>query len=198
MKIIFAAILVIAIIGIAGITILAILETRPDQTAPAAPQVVLKPSVTAAPVTAPVAHAPLVQEANATPVSIPKKHKHHQASASVSDGHSLMINGYVVQDPEARAALSLVGRDPNAEAYWASAINNPNLPSEERKDLIEDLNEDGLSDPKHPGPQDMPIIMNRLQIIEQLAPNSMDQADAGAFAEAYKDLANMLNGQPPK
>ena len=100
-----------------------------------------------------------------------------------------------LQDPDARAALSLVGADPAAEQYWASAINNPDLPAGERKDLIEDLNEDGLSDPHHPGPQDMPLIWNRIQIIEELAPNAMDQVNADAFAEAYKDLVNLASGK---
>jgi hypothetical protein len=110
----------------------------------------------------------------------------------------LMINGYTVQDPTARLALSFVGADPDADAYWISAINNPNLPSEERKDLIEDLNEDGLSDPQHPGPQDMPLILARIRLIEALAPNAMDLVNADALGEAYGDLAGMLNGQPPQ
>ena len=99
-----------------------------------------------------------------------------------------------VQDPDARAALSLVGADPLAEQYWAAAINDPNLPANERKDLIEDLNEDGLSDPKHPGPQDLPLIANRLRLIEELAPSAMDAVNADAFAEAYKDLQNLAAG----
>ena len=70
-----------------------------------------------------------------------------------------------VRDPVARLALSLVGADADAEAYWLTAINDPNLPANERKDLIEDLNEDGLSDPQHPGPQDLPLILRRLQLI---------------------------------
>ncbi len=101
-----------------------------------------------------------------------------------------------IQDPDARVALSFVGADPDAEQYWAAAINNPNLPAEERKDLIEDLNEDGLSDPKTPGPQDLPLIMSRIVLIEELAPYAMDQVNADAFAEAYKDLTNMLAGKP--
>ena len=101
-----------------------------------------------------------------------------------------------IQDPAARAALSFVGADPDAEAYWMGAINDPNLPAEERKDLIEDLNEDGLSNPKHPGPEDLPLILNRLQLIEELAPDAMDRVNADAFAEAYKDLNNMLAGKP--
>ena len=101
-----------------------------------------------------------------------------------------------IQDPDAREALSLVGADPVAEQYWMAAINDPSLPANERKDLIEDLNEDGLSDPKHPGPQDLPLIMNRIRLIESLGPLAMDSVNADAFAEAYKDLQNMLAGKP--
>lgn len=102
------------------------------------------------------------------------------------------------QDPLARAALSLVGADPFAEAYWNDAINDPSLPAQERQDLIEDLNEDGLSDPQHPGPQDLPLIASRIALIEQLAPFAMDPVNADAFAEAYKDLVNLLRGQAPQ
>ena len=101
-----------------------------------------------------------------------------------------------LQDPDARLALSFVGVDPMAEQYWMAAINDPDLPAEERKDLIEDLNEDGLSDPKHPGPEDLPLIVSRLRLIETLAPEAMDPVNAGAFAEAYRDLSNLLAGQP--
>lgn len=100
----------------------------------------------------------------------------------------------VIQDPAARLALNFVGADPLAEQYWAAAINDPNLPANERKDLIEDLNEDGLSDPKHPGAQDLPLILSRIQIIEQLGPSAMDEVNAKAFAEAYKDLVNLAQG----
>lgn len=98
--------------------------------------------------------------------------------------------------PAARFSLSLVGADTEAEAYWTAAINDPNLPANERKDLIEDLNEDGLSDAKHPGPEDLTLISNRIKLIEDLAPFAMDQVNAKAFAEAHKDLMNLANGQP--
>jgi hypothetical protein len=101
-----------------------------------------------------------------------------------------------VQDPTARLALSFVGIDPDAEAYWIEAINDPGLPAEERKDMIEDLNEDGFSDPRHPGMQDIPLIVSRIRLIPELALDAMDQVNADAFEEAYKDLVNMLNGQP--
>jgi hypothetical protein len=101
------------------------------------------------------------------------------------------------QDPLARLALSLVGADSEADAYWYAAINDPGLSAQERQDLIEDLNEDGLSDPRRPSANDLPLIMSRLLLLEELAPYAMDQVNAEAFAEAYKDLVGLLNGQPP-
>jgi hypothetical protein len=93
--------------------------------------------------------------------------------------------------PQARLALSFVGADPVAEELWVAAINDPSLPPEARKDLIEDLNEDGFPNPKHITEDDLPLIMNRLELITTLAPDSMDDVNAAAFAEAYKDLINM-------
>ena len=99
-----------------------------------------------------------------------------------------------VADPLARVALSFVGADPLAEAYWYAAINDPSLSAHERQDLIEDLNEDGLSDPQRPGLEDLPLILSRLALIEQVALDAMDKVNADAFAEAYKDLSNMAGG----
>jgi hypothetical protein len=96
------------------------------------------------------------------------------------------------QDPLARLALSFVGADPDADRYWIEAINNPSLPAQERQDLIEDLNEDGLSDPQNPTVSDLPLILSRLALIEQLAPDAMDEVNAAAFQEANKDLTNMV------
>lgn len=96
-----------------------------------------------------------------------------------------------ITDPIARAALFFVGTDPVAETYWNLAINDPGLSATERQDLIEDLNEDGISDPRYPGPEDLPLIMARLDLIEALAPDAMDEVNADAFAEAYEDLLNL-------
>lgn len=93
----------------------------------------------------------------------------------------------------ARLALSFVGADPQAEAYWYAAINDPGLSAHERQDLIEDLNEDGFSDPRRPGPEDLPLILSRLAVIEEAAPFAMDQVNLDAFQEAYKDLVNMVD-----
>jgi hypothetical protein len=97
----------------------------------------------------------------------------------------------LLQDPIARVALSLVGADPDAEDYWFAAINDLSLPANERQDLIEDLNEEGLSDPEHPTLEDLPLIFNRLALIETIGPDAADEVNAAAFDEAYKDLLNL-------
>ena len=101
------------------------------------------------------------------------------------------------QDPLARVALSLVGVDPVAEEYWMEAIFNPNLSDQEREDLMEDLNEEGLSDPRHPTPEDLVVIWNRISPIE----DALLYADGFMqehLMEAYKDLLNLLNGVGPR
>jgi len=166
-----------------------------------APETIRSPEKPTAPTASPaLAVSPMTLEnANpAPPVSEPVVAASTPPPAKPS-GHKSAKTGKAkpeIQDPTARLALSFVGADPEAESYWVSAINDPNLPAEERKDLIEDLNEDGLSDPKHPGPQDVPLIVSRLRLIEELAPLAMDPVNAAAFGEAYKDLNNLLAGQP--
>ena len=93
----------------------------------------------------------------------------------------------------ARRALALVGKDQAAENIWLSAINDPTLPANERKDLIEDLNEDGISNPSRPASSDLPLITSRIHLIEQLVSSAMDDVNAAAFKEAHKDLVNMYD-----
>lgn len=96
-----------------------------------------------------------------------------------------------VEKPIERQALALVGVDPLAEAVWLDAINSPEVSAHDRSDLIEDLNEEGFANPRRPTYEELPIILNRLAIIEQHAPFAMDDVNSAAFAEAYKDLVNM-------
>jgi hypothetical protein len=91
----------------------------------------------------------------------------------------------------AREALKSVGADAGAETVWITAINDPGLTSQQRSDLIEDLNEEGFADPKHVTPDELPLVLNRIELIEQLAPDAMDQTNLDAFEEAYKDLTNI-------
>jgi hypothetical protein len=98
----------------------------------------------------------------------------------------------IIPVPIARAALGLVGVDPEAEEVWYWAINDPSLSPDDRKNLIEDLNEDGFPDPKHITIDDLPLILSRIELIEEIGPDAMDDTNAEAFAEAYKDLVKML------
>jgi hypothetical protein len=104
------------------------------------------------------------------------------------------------KEPLARLALNFVGTDSTANAFWSTAINDPVLTKDHRRNLIEDLNQDGFADTRNLTSTDLPLIQSRIALIEQLAPSSMDQINAEAFAEAYKDLVNMrakITGQPP-
>jgi hypothetical protein len=91
-------------------------------------------------------------------------------------------------DPQARAALALVGTDPAAEQYWLATINNPEVSNKERKDLIEDLADTGFTNIRNPTVADLQLVAYRLQLLQQLAQNPMDQTNAKALAEAQKDL----------
>ena len=130
-------------------------------------------------------HFSEVVSANAISTNIISGGTSNAATATNSAGEEPL------QDPIARVALSLVGMDPDAEDYWFAAINDLSLPAHERQDLIEDLNEEGLSDPEHPTLDDLPLIFSRLELIETIAPDAADEVNAEAFMEAYKDLLNL-------
>jgi len=95
------------------------------------------------------------------------------------------------KEPLARLALSFVGADQQANEFYNRAINDPVMNPSHRKNLIEDLNEDGLNF-RNLTQQDLPLIKNRLILIDQLAPDAMDKVNAAAFQEARKDLVNMV------
>jgi hypothetical protein len=142
----------------------------------------------AAPVAAPSSTTPVEQ--NASPPE-PLKAAPRARSGAAGASQAGVSTKEPLQDPLARLALAFVGADPIAEEYWFAAINDPSLPAQERQDLIEDLNEDGLSDTKRPGPGDLPLILNRLVLIENIAPTAPDQVNADALQEAYKDLQQL-------
>jgi hypothetical protein len=39
----------------------------------------------------------------------------------------------------------------------------------------------------------LPVILSRILLIEAVGPDAMDQVNADAFQEAYKDLVNLAN-----
>lgn len=157
--------------------------------APADPQPL--PSEAPAAASDSVSKAPLATAEAQTKVQTPKTPAKTVQAPPASTGSQAPPTKAEIMDPMARSALSFVGADPDADEYWIGAINDPRLSADERQNLIEDLNEDGISDPQHPTVEDLPLIVNRLMLIESLASDAIDQVNADAFQEAYKDLANM-------
>lgn len=92
------------------------------------------------------------------------------------------------REPFARVALNYVGADAQADDFYVKAINDPTLSDRHRKNLIEDLNETGITDKR-----DLAILKNRLAIIEDQLPKTSDPVNAAALEEAQKDLTNMAN-----
>jgi hypothetical protein len=103
------------------------------------------------------------------------------------------FNDPAIKEQRGRAALGLIGHNPEADEVWIQIINDPSLSANARQNLIEDLNEDGLSDPRNPTRDDLPVIKYRIQLIEELSPDAMDKVNSDAFQEAHKDLVNMAN-----
>jgi hypothetical protein len=95
------------------------------------------------------------------------------------------------KEPLARVALNYVGLDPQANEFYNRAINDPTLTQDHRRNLIEDLNQDGFPNTKKLTADDLPLIENRISLIEQLAPSALDETNTRAFQEAYKDLLKM-------
>jgi len=97
-----------------------------------------------------------------------------------------------VKEQRARAALAMIGHNPEADQVWVQLINDPSVSANARSNLIEDLNEDGLSY-RNLTMDDLPVIKYRIEFIEYLRPYAMDKVNADAFDEAHKDLVNMAN-----
>jgi hypothetical protein len=98
----------------------------------------------------------------------------------------------VVKERHGREALALIGYHPDADEIWIATINDPSVSAHARSNLIEDLNEDGLSY-RNLTFADLPVIQYRIELIEDLRPDAMDKTNADAFDEAHKDLVNMAN-----
>ncbi len=95
------------------------------------------------------------------------------------------------KEPLARLALAYAGADPQANEFYTKAINDAALPKDNRRELIEDLNQDGFIDKKNLSANDLQLIQNRIALVENLAPNALDPVNAAAFKEAHKDLLKM-------
>ena len=110
-----------------------------------------------------------------------------------------------VQDADSREALGRVGMtyvgsandqvNDRALQIFHQAINDPTLLPKQRRNLIEDLNEAGLSNPRSPTPDDLNIIAKRNAIIRAYQQEPYVQNDpvaSSAFHEAGKDTTELL------
>jgi hypothetical protein len=112
------------------------------------------------------------------------------STAPSADSNAMDV---VAKEELGRQVLSHVGADPFADEVWVWLINDPELSPKVREDLIEDLNENGFSDGngRRPTVDDLPLIESRIMLIEEHSPFAIDEVNAAAFAEAYKDLVEM-------
>ncbi len=96
------------------------------------------------------------------------------------------------KEPLARLALNFAGADAQADALYQAAIKDQNLSADSRRELIEDLNQDGFDNLKNFSARDVQLIQNRLALIDKSRNVTDQKIIADAFDEAEKDLKNML------
>jgi hypothetical protein len=103
------------------------------------------------------------------------------------------------KEPLARLALAYVGTNPQAGQLYHTAVLDPSLSPDQKRNLVEDLNQDGLSNKKTPTPEDLKIITNRYALTQAYLQQDYVQNDKvlhAAFREADKDLRQMLERAP--
>ena len=90
-----------------------------------------------------------------------------------------------------RFALNYAGLNPQADELWRTSIFDKSISLEDRRDLIEDLNDDGFENRRQLTERDIQLARNRLALIARFQKDA-DEKTLPAFAEAQKDLQNML------
>ena len=94
-------------------------------------------------------------------------------------------------------ALNFAGADSRADALWHTAILDQAIPTDARRELVEDLNQDGIQNEKQPTAADLKLIVNRLELINRFRGEADSKIIADAFTEAEKDLKDMLAKAQP-
>ena len=105
------------------------------------------------------------------------------------------VSGSDGKEPLARLALAYVGANPQAEQLFHTAVLDGALTPDARRNLIEDLNQDGLSSKKNLSPEDLSLVTARYRLTQTYLQQDYVQGDRmllEAFKEADKDLRNML------
>ncbi len=105
------------------------------------------------------------------------------------------LNAPGSKEPLARVALTYVGANPQALGMFHTALLDPALLPDQKRNLVEDLNQDGISNRKAPTPEDLQIITKRYEITQAYLQQDYVQNDRvlnAAFREADKDLRKLL------
>jgi hypothetical protein len=110
-----------------------------------------------------------------------------------------------VKDADSKEAIGRIGLtyvgsansqvNDQAVQLFHNAISDPSITPDQRRNLIEDLNQDGLSNHRNPTPEDLIIIANRYELAKWYLQQPSVQNDPAAtrgFNEASQDLARML------
>lgn len=100
-----------------------------------------------------------------------------------------------VKEPLVRSALAFVGANDQALQVFGQAVRDPALAGEPIRNLVEDLNQDGIRNEKKPTPEDLKLIANRYALTQRYLQQDFVQGNQvllEAFREADKDLRNML------
>ena len=109
------------------------------------------------------------------------------ADARVADADSKEALG--------RLALNFVGANDQALELYHKITLDPSLKPDQRRQLVEDLNQDGLGNRRNPTPEDLKVIANRYALTQSYLQQDYVKNDKtlnAAFLEANKDLGNML------
>ena len=105
------------------------------------------------------------------------------------------VAGGDAKEPLARLALAFVGANPQAGELFHTAVLDGALTPDARRNLIEDLNQDGLSSKKNPSPEDLALVTARYRLTQTYLQQDYVQGDRmllAAFKEADKDLLKIL------
>lgn len=100
-----------------------------------------------------------------------------------------------VKEPLIRSALAFVGMNDQALQVFGQAVRDPALAGDPIRNLVEDLNQDGIRNEKKPTPEDLKLIANRYALTQRYLQQDFVQGNQvllEAFREADKDLRNML------
>lgn len=99
------------------------------------------------------------------------------------------------KEPLVRSALAFVGANDQALQVFGQAVRDPALAGEPIRNLVEDLNQDGIRNEKKPTPEDLKLIANRYALTQRFLQQDFvlnNPALLEGFREADKDLRNML------